>query len=101
MNVQIEAPFSVSEPMQELINEKLDKISSFYDRITTAKVYMKDEIQRNNHKENRTVEMRVEVPGTSLFAEDSAETFEQAIAGAANKLGRQVRKFKEQLKEHH
>jgi len=101
MNVQIEAPFSLSEPMENLINEKLDKIATYYDQITTAKVYMKDEIQRTHHKENRTVQMRVEVPGTSLFAEDSAETFEKAIAGAASKLGRQVRKFKEQLNERH
>lgn len=101
MNVQIEAPFSLSAPMQELIQEKLDKITTFYDRITTAKVYLKDPVQRHNHKESRTVEMRIEVPGTSLFAEDSAETFEQAIAGAASKLERQVRKFKEQLKENY
>lgn len=85
--------------MENLINEKLDKIATYYDGITTAKVYLKDEVQRTHHKDNRTVEIRIEVPGTSLFADDSAETFEQAIAGAANKLGRQVRKFKEQLNE--
>ncbi len=101
MNVQIEAPFTVSDPMQKLIEEKIDKLTTYYDRITTAKVYLKDEIQRVHHKDVRTVEMRVEVPGTSLFAEDSAETFEKAIAGAANKLGRQVRDFKNKLKEHH
>jgi len=101
MNVQIEAPFTISDPMQELIEEKVNKLTTYYDRITTAKIYLKDEIQRSHHKGERTVEMRVEVPGTSLFAEDSAETFEQAIVGAANKLGRQVRDFKEKLKEHH
>jgi len=101
MNVQIEAPFTISDPMQKLIEEKVNKLTTYYDRITTAKIYLKDEIQRTHHKDERTVEMRVEVPGTSLFAEDSAETFEKAIAGAANKLGRQVRDFKEKLNEHH
>jgi putative sigma-54 modulation protein len=98
MKLQLEAPFQVSEPMQSLIEEKIDKLTNYYDRITTAQVFLKDDINRFNHKDNRTVEIRLEVPGTSLFASDSADTFEKAIATAASKLERQLKKYKEQLR---
>jgi len=98
MKFQLEAPFQVSEPMQALIKEKLDKLENFFDRITSAQVYLKDDINRIHHKENRTVEMRVEVPGNSLFASDSAETFEKAIAETAHKMERQLKKYKAQIR---
>ena len=98
MRLQLEAPFQVSEPMQNLIQEKVDKLYTFFNRITSAHVYLKDEIQRFNHKDHRKVEIRIEVPGTSLFATDSADTFEKAIAQAIAKLERQLKRYKGQLK---
>lgn len=98
MKYQLEAPFQVSEPMQELIKEKIDKLTNYYDRITSAHVFLKDEINRFNHKDQRTVEIRLEVPGNSLFASDSADSFEKAISETTHKLERQLKKYKENLK---
>lgn len=100
MKLQIEAPFQLSLPMEELVNEKVNKLSTFFDRITSTHIFFKDEVQRLHHKDQRTVEIRVEVPGNSLFASDSAETFEQAIANAAQKLQRQLKKYKEGIASH-
>ena len=100
MKVQIQAPFQVSEPMQDLINEKMEKVSQIFERITKATVYLKDEVNRNNHKDSRHVQIEVEVPGQRLFAEDEAETFEKAIASATDKMKRQVRDYKSQLLDH-
>ena len=98
MKFQLEAPFQVSEPMQALIKEKIDKLHTYYNRITSAHVFMKDEVNRIHHKDQRTVEIRVEVPGNSLFASDSAESFEKAIAEASEKLQRQLKRYKENLR---
>ena len=97
MKLQIEAPFQLSAPMEELVNEKVNKLSTFFERITSAHVFFKDEVQRFQRKDQRTVEIRIEVPGNSLFASDSAETFEKAIANATQKLQRQLKKYKESL----
>lgn len=97
MKLQIEAPFQLSVPMEELVKEKVTKLSTIFERITSAHVFFKDEIQRFQHKDQRTVEIRIEVPGNSLFASDSAEHYEKAIANTAQKLQKQLKKYKEGL----
>jgi putative sigma-54 modulation protein len=97
MKLQIEAPFQLSEPMENLVNEKINKLKTFFERITSAHVFFKDEINRFQRKDQRTVEIRIEVPGNTLFASDSAETFEKAIANATDKLQRQLKKYKESI----
>ncbi|HKK75836.1 MAG TPA: ribosome-associated translation inhibitor RaiA [Saprospiraceae bacterium] len=97
MKLQIEAPFQLSAPMEELVNEKVNKLSTFFERITSVHVFFKDEVQRFQHKDQRTVEIRIEVPGNSLFASDSAESFEKAMANATQKLQRQLKKYKESM----
>ena len=84
--------------MQTLIQEKADRFKKFFDRITSIHVYLKDEINRFNHKDDRTVEIRVEVPGQSLFVADSAATFEKAISEASQKMDRQLKRYKENLR---
>lgn len=100
MNLQVEAPFQVSETLQQLIEEKVDKLGLFYDRITSAHVFFKDEIQRFQKKDQRTVEMRLEVPGSSLHASASEESFEKALIEVAHKLERQIKKYKDTLSSH-
>ncbi len=100
MKFEIQAPFKVNDTLEGMIQEKLDKLQTYFDRITFATVFLKDEVQRLHHKENRTVEVRLEVPRDSLFAQDSAETFEKAFANVVEKLQRQLKKYKDQLQEY-
>ena len=95
MKIDIQAPFQVFEHTKELIEDKLNKMSTFYDRILNAKVFLRDDVNRFNHKTNRVVEIQLEVPGTTFFAESSDETFEQALASAAEKIKKQLLKHKE------
>lgn len=100
MRIQIEAPFQVSEPMQNLITEKAEKFKTIFDRILAVEVYLKDEIQRNHHKENRLAQIKLSIPGQTIFAESESATYEKAIQAAADKAKRQLRKFKTQLVDH-
>jgi putative sigma-54 modulation protein len=101
MRIDVQAPFSVSEPLQQLIEEKVNKLTIFFDRIQSARVFLKDDVNRFNHKDARKVEIEVNVPGATLYADESAETFEKAVAGAADKLKRQIRELKKQINEIH
>lgn len=100
MKIQVQAPFSVSPPLQALIEEKIEKITTIFDRFTTAKVFLKDHIQRHHHKDNRLVEIQMEAPGQTFFAEAQADTFEKAVAQASDKVKRQVKKYKTQIASH-
>jgi putative sigma-54 modulation protein len=95
MKIDIQAPFQVFEHTQQLIEEKLNKMAAFYDHILGAKVFLRDDVNPFLHKPNRVVEIQLEVPGITLFAEASDETFEKAISSAAEKVKKQVLKHKE------
>ncbi|MFM8450074.1 MAG: ribosome hibernation-promoting factor, HPF/YfiA family [Haliscomenobacter sp.] len=99
MKIDVQAPFSVSEPMQQLIEDKLGKLQLFFERIQDATVFLKDDVQRFHHKESRKVEIELSIPGNTLFAEDSAESFEKALSGAAEKMRRQLEKYKNQQED--
>ena len=93
MKIDIQAPFQVFDHTQELIEDKLNKMSVFYEHILGAKVFLRDEVNPFLHKPSRVVEIQLEVPGTTFFAESTEETFEQALASAAEKIKNQVLKF--------
>jgi putative sigma-54 modulation protein len=76
----------------------IDKLETFYDRVTEGEV-----ILRLNNKDgisNKTVEIKVHVPGTTLFAQEDAGTFEAATDAAADSLKRQITRYKDKMVSH-
>ncbi len=100
MRIQIEAPFQVSTPMQQFIEEKVEKMDTIFNKILSVQIHLKDVIQRHHHKDNRIAQVKINVPGQTIFADAEAESFEKAIAAAVDKGKRQLRKFKTQLADH-
>jgi len=101
MNVQVNASFQVNDHLNSVIEEKVSKLANYYDRITEAEIYLKIGEKRHRHAEDQIVELRVAVPGHTFFAEDHSDKFEKAVAGAADKVKRQLLKHKEQVTDHH
>ena len=99
MKILIEAPFTVSESLERLVEEKVSKLNTFFERIQTTTVFLKEEENRHNHSDplGKTVEIRLQVPRQTLFADASADSFERALADATQKVGRQLRRYKQQL----
>ena len=85
--------------MQEAIDEKVGKLNTYFDRIVDAEVYLKIGEKRHRHRE-QIVEIRLNVPGTTLFAEERGDVIEKALAGAAEKARRQLMRYKKQLPGH-
>jgi len=101
MTIRINAPFSISDELQALIDEKVGKLGTYFERIQSTEVFLKDQENRSNHApKGETVEIRIFVPGQTLYADASADSFEKALAGAADKMKRQIIKYKEQLNSH-
>lgn len=97
MEIKVQAPFHVNQPLQELIDEKVNKLATLFERITSAEVFLKKEENRHQTPEGKTVEIRLQVPRQVLFATDQSDNYEKALAGATEKMRRQILKYKKQL----
>ncbi len=95
MQILIHAPWEVNEYLETVIREKVGKLTTYYDRIERADVYLK--MGDATAPEAKLLEIRLAVPKDDLFAKDVGESFEQAVAGAAEKLRRQLLKRKDKL----
>lgn len=83
--------FDADQKLLDFIQKKVDKLETFYDRMVDGEVFLKI---NNSGIENKTVEIKINVPGQQLFAKEQASSFEEATDQATEALRRQIRKFK-------
>lgn len=92
MKVQVHSiHFDADIKLINFIQKKLDKLDTFYDRMVDGEVFLR---LNNEGKENKTVEIKLRVPGNNLFAIEKARTFEEATDLATDALRSQLVKFK-------
>ena len=98
MQITIHQSGDLLDSTKEVINEKINKLETFYDRIERADVHIKsDDGQATN---GYRVQVRLAVPGPDLFAENTDPSIKRAIAEVAEALRRQIKKHKEKQSEH-
>jgi putative sigma-54 modulation protein len=96
MRVQVHAVhFSADQKLIQFIRRKLEKLETFYDRMVHGEVFLR---LNNEGIENKTVEIRLKVPGSRLFAKEQARSFEAATDLATDALRNQLKKFKTKLR---
>lgn len=83
--------FDADHKLLGFIQRKVDKLETFYDRMVDGEVFLKI---NNSGIENKTVEIKLNLPGQQLFAKEDAKTFEEATDQATEALRRQIRKIK-------
>ena len=99
MKVQVQSiHFDADVKLIDFIQRKLDKLETFYDRTVDAEVILK---LNNEGIENKTVEIKLNVPGDQLFAEKADSSFEAATDSCTEALRRQIKRHKEKLTVHH
>ena len=84
--------FDADAKLVEFIQKKVDKLETFYDRVVDGEVFLRI---NNEGVDNKTVEIKVKVPGNQLFAKEQARSFEAATDLATEALRNQLTKFKE------
>ncbi len=98
MNIKIHSiKFDAGATLLEFVQKKMDKMDKFFDRIVDGEVYLR---LNNEGIENKTVEIKINLPGDQFYAESSARSFEQAMEESANAIKRKLRKHKEKLVTH-
>lgn len=97
MKVQVHAVhFNADRKLISFIQKKIDKLETFYDRMVNGEVYLR--LNNNEGEENKTVEIKLKVPGSLLFAKENARSFEMATDMATDALRNQLKKFKTRLR---
>lgn len=94
MKVQMNAVhFTADQKLLDFIQQRLNKLETFYDKVTGGEVILR--VNNKDGVSNKTVEIKLLVPGGTLFSEEDAASFEAAADAAAENLRRQIVKHKE------
>ena len=94
MNVQIHSlRFDADKKLIDFVNHKLGKLTQYGEDIVNAEVYLR--LDKDQTKENKISEIRLDVSGRPLFARRQSKTFEEATDGAVNALKKQITKHKQ------
>jgi len=98
MNVNINSVhFKADKKLLTFIEQKVDKLSHFYDGIIGSDVSLK--VTNQNDKENKLAEIRLNVRGYDFFAKKQCNTFEEATDQAIEALRRQLTKHKDKSRK--
>ena len=90
--------FDADEKLTEHIKERLQKLDLFHDRIIASEVFLRLE-HDSTERENKVVEIKLNVRGKDLFAKKQSKTFEEAADQTVEALRKQLIKHKERIQK--
>lgn len=90
--------FTVDKRLVDFIQERLDKLEKYYDKVVSADVFLK--VEKTSEKENKIVEVKINVPGDEFLVKKQCKTLEEALELSAESLQRMLVKRKEKINSH-
>ena len=69
--------FNVDKKLVDFVQEKVDKLEKYYDKIVSADVFLK--VENTSDKENKIVEIKINVPGDDFVVKKMTKSFEEGI----------------------
>ncbi|MEA1786804.1 ribosome-associated translation inhibitor RaiA [Arenibacter sp. GZD96] len=88
--------FTADGKLIGFIQNRLDKLELFYDRVISSDVYLK--VENTSSKENKVVEIKVHVPKDKFIVKKQCKSFEEAVDSACSSLERKLVKRKEKFR---
>lgn len=95
VNVQ-SVNFNVDKSLVDFVEKKINALEKYYDKIVDSEVYLK--VQQTSEKENKYVDIKLNIPGNDLIVKKQSKTFEEGVVLATDSLKRQLRKKKEKVR---
>ena len=84
----------ITDSLRSYVKEKMGKLERHFDKVSNTHVILS--VEKDTHKAEATVHMS----GNDIFAEAHEPDMYASIESLVNKLDRQVKKYKEKLKNH-
>ena len=84
--------FNADKNLLAFIQKKADKLDTFFDNIINGEVYLK--LQNVEDEANKITEIKLQLPGNTIFAKEQCKTFEEATDLAVESLRKQIEKHK-------
>lgn len=93
MDVKIHSVhFDADQKLIDFVESKVSKLEQFYDNIIGAEVFLR--VEKDQSPENKLAEIKLQIPGSDLFAKKQTDTFEESTDLAVNALKKQLTKRK-------
>ncbi len=94
MNIQIHSVrFDADKKLIDFVHQKLGKLTQFGDDIVNAEVYLR--LVKDQDRENKISEIKLELPGGPLFAKKQSKSFEESTDDVIEALKKQITKHKQ------
>ena len=98
MKVYTEAvQFKADQKLIEYIEQKMEKLDHYFDRIIDAKVILK--LENSGQVRDKVVEAILNLPGHTLVCKETNKTFEASMDSATDVLKRQLIKYKQKMRK--
>ncbi|MGB5396643.1 MAG: ribosome-associated translation inhibitor RaiA [Gammaproteobacteria bacterium] len=85
----------ITDSLRNYVNEKMEKLERHFDKVSNTHVILS--LENVRHKAEATVHMS----GNDIYADATETDMYAAIDALVDKLDRQVKKYKEKIKNHH
>ncbi len=88
--------FNADKKLLDFIQRKVDKLDQFFDQIISGEVYLK--LENVDNEANKISEIKLIVPGGTMFAKEQCKTFEEATDLSIESLRKQITKHKDKTR---
>ena len=98
MDIKIKSiHFDATEKLQAFIDKKVAKLEKTFEEIKDVEVQLT--VVKPATIQNKQTSLSVAVPGTTLFVEKTADTFEEGVDLCVDAMKVQLTRFKEKTRE--
>ncbi|MFN5183286.1 MAG: ribosome hibernation-promoting factor, HPF/YfiA family [Bacteroidota bacterium] len=85
--------FDADKKLVAFIEERIQKLDTFYEGIIGSEVILK--LEKSDDNANKLAEIKIKISGNELFAKKQCASFEEAVDTAIDALKTQLKKQKE------
>ncbi len=97
MNIQIHSlRFDADKKLLDFVTNKVNKLLQISDDIVSAEVFLR--LDKDDERENKITEIKVEYPRGPLFARKQSKTFEESTDLVVAALKKQIVRQKQKMR---
>ncbi|MGB0305830.1 MAG: ribosome hibernation-promoting factor, HPF/YfiA family [Flavobacteriaceae bacterium] len=88
--------FSMNSNLQNYVDKRLSKLSLYYNRIVSVDLYLN--LDNQSSQTNKSVELRINIPGDDVVVGKKSESFEKSLDMATSTAERMLKRRKEKAR---